>query len=72
MEVLFNDRPPLPFVVRLMNGMERLGKILARLEIDDLLDTARKRTGLSDFGNDAFMQGLNRYVESLARIDELK
>jgi hypothetical protein len=66
-EVLFNDRPPLPFVVRLMNGMERLGKILARLEVDNLLDTAKKRTGLSDFGDDAFLTGLNKYVESLER-----
>ncbi len=67
MDVLFNNRPPLPFVVRMMNGMERLGKKFIRLDVEDLLETAKKKTGLSDFGNDAFLEGLNRYVESLER-----
>ena len=65
MEVMFNDRPPLPLVVRLMNGMERLGKILVSLDVTELLDTARKKTGLEDYGESAFLAGLYRYVESL-------
>jgi hypothetical protein len=34
-------------------------------EHDDLMRTARERTGLSDFGDDSFVEGLRRLVRSL-------
>jgi len=37
------------------------------LEIAALLDEARKRTGLNDFGNDYFREGLTRLVKSVNR-----
>jgi hypothetical protein len=67
MDVVFSDRPSLPLLVRMMNGMERTGRALVRLDVDNLLGAAQKRTGLSDFGNGAFRQGLERYTESLER-----
>ena len=34
-------------------------------EVTNLLDDARRATGLDDFGDDAFREGLERLVRSL-------
>ena len=34
-------------------------------EHDDLIDDARDQTGLDDFGDDSFREGLERLVRSL-------
>ncbi len=34
-------------------------------DVDDLLATAQERTGLADFGDDSFRDGLERLVRSL-------
>ena len=60
---------PLPLGVRAFNaagrGLRALGLPLKRLEPDALVDSARKRSGLSDFGGDSFYAGLRRLVDSL-------
>lgn len=63
--------PRLPLVPRSLNAA---GRWLARLGIrpgslapDALLRLARKRTGLSDFGDDHFREGLERLTDSLER-----
>jgi hypothetical protein len=42
-----------------------MGALPARLEVDDLLESARRRTGLSDFFGDDFREPLARLVGSL-------
>lgn len=42
-----------------------LGKVMNVLKINDLLDAAKQRTGLSDFGPDDFMEGLAALVEGI-------
>ena len=38
---------------------------MKKFDVDDLLKTARERTGLSDFGPEDFREGLNVLVDSL-------
>jgi hypothetical protein len=71
LDVVFNNRPPLPFLVRMMNDMGRAGKLLVSLAVDNLLGAAVKRAGLADFGDSAFKKGMDRYVESLERDADL-
>ena len=61
--------PRLPLLPRSLNAT---GRILARIGIRpgnlgsrSLLEAARQQTGLADFGDDSFRQGLDRLVESL-------
>src|ERR1700687_1304962 len=35
------------------------------MKVEDLIDTARSRSGLDDFGADSFREGLERLVESI-------
>jgi hypothetical protein len=44
-----------------------LGVGVARLDVDDLVRTAQRRTGLSDFFGDEFREPLARLVDSLQR-----
>jgi hypothetical protein len=58
-----------PFALRALNKtgavLRKLGIPLVRLDPDSLLQTARKSTGLSDFGHDRFREPLERLVASL-------
>ena len=48
--------------------------MLAGLSTEELLDTARSRAGLEDFGDDSFRLGLDRITDGLdheARLNEL-
>jgi len=42
-----------------------------KLELEGLLQAAREKTGLSDFGDDHFREGLSRLLESLENEAEL-
>jgi hypothetical protein len=68
------DRPFLhrPIPLRLLNavgrGAARLGRPFGgRFEEDAVLASARKRTGLDDFGADTFREGLRVFLDSLER-----
>jgi hypothetical protein len=61
--------PRLPLLPRSLNAV---GRTLARIGIrpgnlgsQSLLEAARQQTGLADFGEDSFREGLDRLVESL-------
>jgi hypothetical protein len=64
------DQPHRPLPIALLNGA---GKIAARfgiapkLEVESLLAAARRKTGLSDFGEMWFLEPLNVLVESMNR-----
>ncbi len=49
----------------------RLGIQPIKLELEGLLQAAREKTGLSDFGDDHFREGLSRLLESLENEAEL-
>ncbi|MDH3211293.1 MAG: sulfotransferase [Myxococcales bacterium] len=61
--------PHRPLSVRAINragaGLRRLGLPLFPLREELLLRTARKATGLEDFGGEGFREGLRRLLESL-------
>ena len=61
--------PQLPWTIRAGNGvasaLRPLGFQRRWLEKDTLLDTARQRTGLDDFGDAGFEQGLDRLLSAL-------
>jgi hypothetical protein len=61
--------PELPFAVRAMNAAGRLlrgaGLPLLPLRSDALHETARRKTGLDDFGLPHYREGLARLLESL-------
>jgi len=67
MSTLSDIRLPAP--VRLANAigtaLRRAGLPLFRLDPDVLLETAARRTGLADFGDDCFREPLRRLIESL-------
>jgi hypothetical protein len=58
-------------VLRALNavgaGLGRVGVDLARLEPERLLAAARERSGLSDFGDAAFRDGLDALVDAVLR-----
>jgi len=62
-------RSPRPTFVRAFNRggrtIARTGVSLVRLEPELLLDAARRRTGLDDFGDEAFREPFDRVVRSL-------
>jgi len=64
-----------PLGLRLMNragaALRRIGVPLASLDADALLQAARRNTGLSDFGHDAFRAPLARLLASLERDAQL-
>jgi hypothetical protein len=41
------------------------------MKVQDLIDTARSRSGLNDFGGDSFREGLERLVDSINRESQL-
>ena len=63
------DLPTRPLGVRWLNGFGRaaatLGVPLVRLDEADLLARAARRTGLEDFGDEAFRKPLGVLVASL-------
>jgi hypothetical protein len=63
------DAPQLPLIPRSINffgrQLERVGISPVRLEMEGLLEAARRSTGLSDFGDAAFTDGLGRLLRSL-------
>ncbi len=61
--------PALPLPVRVYNGARHLASLLGvpigRLDADDLMERARRSTGLSDFGHDTFREPLEQLIASL-------
>ena len=69
MDLVSPPSPHRPLPVRILNGVGRLafpvtGK-LPRLDESSLLDAARRKTALSDFGSDRFRAGLRALLTSL-------
>jgi hypothetical protein len=70
MKETVNDfqRPPPPWPIRAFNAMgpvlDRVGA-LPKLDVDGLMATARKKTGLDDYGDEWFREPLGRLVDSL-------
>ncbi len=58
-----------PFGLRILNGtgaaLRKLGLPLVRLDVESMLQAARKSTGLRDFGHDWFRGPLERLIDSL-------
>ncbi|MCR9092740.1 MAG: sulfotransferase [bacterium] len=63
------SKPFRPLPIRAMNaigrGLARVGIVPISLDPDELLETARKDTGLSDFGPDTFEPGLRKLLDSV-------
>jgi len=60
--------PYRPLAVRLFNRIGRAGRRLegaGRLDVDSLVDSARRKTGLTDFGADGHRRALGVLVESI-------
>jgi hypothetical protein len=59
----------LPFAIRALNAglgaLARMGPRLPRLNPEDLLRSARRQTGLENYGSDYFREPLRRLCESL-------
>ncbi len=70
-EVTFHDAGLRSPVLRAFNavgaGLGRVGVELARLDPERLLAAAQRRTGLSDFGDASFREGLDALTQSAAR-----
>ena len=69
MDLVTPPSPHRPLPIRILNGVGRFafpvtGK-LPRLDESSLLDAARRKTGLSDFGSDRFRAGLRALLTSL-------
>jgi hypothetical protein len=67
--------PHRPFAIRALNRvggqLRRLGWNSPSLEEQDLLDTAIRRAGSSDFGGDDFLEGMRVLLGSVEREAEL-
>ena len=67
------DGPDRPVWMRLLNGtgrlLRRLGTRWPRLDPEEFMAAAQRRTGLSDFGHGHFRDGLKVLVESFDRQD---
>jgi sulfotransferase family protein len=63
------DRFRPPIAIRALNKFGAMfnGKVSRRLIPDDLIETAKRRTGLHDFGDDDFPEPLARLLESCWR-----
>ena len=70
-----SNAPRLSFALRILNGVGRtmsaLGFELPRIREADLLAQAAKETGLGDFGDDLFREGLGRLIAALETEAEL-
>ena len=66
---------PLPPVLRLLNRMTPLMKVLMgaklSLQMQDILDDATKKTGLEDFGEESFREPLEQLLSALREEGEL-
>lgn len=69
------DRPyrprPVALANRLGRALGRVGVAMAALDVDALVAAARRTTGLSDFGDDAFLEPLRLLVDSIEAEAEL-
>ncbi len=69
----FPDCPDRPVWLRLLNGsgrlLRRLGTRWPRLDPEEFMAAAQRRTGLSDWGHGYFRDGLKALVESFDRQD---
>jgi len=67
----FHDAGRLPLPLRAINalgaGLAALGVDVARLEPERLTEAARRATGLDDFGDASFREGLEALVDSVLR-----
>ena len=63
------DRFRSPIAIRALNKFGAMfnGKVSRRLSPDDLIETAKRRTGLHDFGDGDFREPLARLLESCWR-----
>ena len=62
------ENPYRPLAIRVFNRISRAGRSLeqsGRLDVDSLLDSARRKTGLTDFGTDGYLRALGVLVESI-------
>lgn len=60
--------PYRPLAIRLFNRIGRAGRSLegpGRLDVDSIVDSARRKTGLTDFGADGHLRALGVLVESI-------
>lgn len=57
-------------VLKMVNAVARatevLGLPLGRLEVESILDAARRQTGLTDWGDDSFLIAMNKVTEAVA------
>jgi hypothetical protein len=69
-DVTFHDAGIRSPILRTLNASgaaaARIGWIRPRLDAKDLMDAARRQTGLEDFGDGRFLSGLEALLESLA------
>ncbi len=67
------EHPPAPLWVKGVNtlgaGLRRVGVRWPRLDAEAMMAEARRRTGLKDFGDDRFREGLRVLVDAFEAID---
>ncbi len=63
------SHPARPLPVRLFNRLGRLAR--TSLDFEDLLDSARRRTGLDDFGDPSFREPLRVLLDSIEKEAQL-
>ena len=63
-----NEKPTLPYTLRVINtvgaGLRAMGLPIAEFKEETLLRAASKQTGLSDFGDPYFLEGLRCLLDS--------
>ena len=62
------ENPYRPLAIRIVNRLGRAGRSLGlsgRLEVDSLIGSAQRKTGLTDFGEDGHLPALRVLVESI-------
>ena len=68
------QRPGPPFVLRALNAvvvaLDTLG-LIAPIDEQSLYASARRKTGLSDFGDERFREGVRQRIQGIERIDRL-
>jgi hypothetical protein len=48
----------------ILNALKSAGLMIRPLDTDSLMESARRRTGLTDFGDTAFHEPLHRLLDS--------
>jgi sulfotransferase family protein len=64
-------RPRLPFALRALNAARPIVDRVVSLDLDDLLASASKRTGLSDYGDPVFREPLGVLLDAFERDADL-